>query len=200
MPKYYLHTLGADTTVLAGAAVFSLDGLCLPFDGSPNSNIFWDQFGIEFHAENHTHVHAIPPFEFTSCFGLVDWLCYHLSHPTNRFALDARIPALTSAWVFDHIHERLATIRDANTEVFGPNQYAAPAAHIQSFVSGVTATRIPDRAWWIQAINADAELSRVRDIVQNPSTLSNKSLKGINYNYHTALRKSLIVLGDDILI
>mgnify|MGYP006212452051 FL=1 len=25
----------------------------------------------------------------------------------------------------------LSTIRDANTEVFGPNQYAAPAAHIQ---------------------------------------------------------------------
>jgi len=114
--------------------------------------------------------------------------------------LDAGIPALTSAWVFDHIHERLVAIRDSNTEVFGPHQYAAPAAHIQSLVSGVIATRIPDRARWIKAIDADAELSKVRDIVRNPSTLTNKSLAGINYSYHAALRKSLIVLEGDILI
>ena len=91
-------------------------------------------------------------------------------------------------------------IRDANTDIFGPHQYAAPAAHIQSLVSGVIATRIPDRARWIKAIDADAELSKVRDIVKNPSTLKNKSLAEINYNYHAALWKSLIVLEDNILI
>jgi hypothetical protein len=69
---YYLHTRGADATVLVGAAVFPLDSLCPPFDGSPNSNIFRDWFGIEFHADDHTHVRAISPFEFTSCFGLLD--------------------------------------------------------------------------------------------------------------------------------
>jgi hypothetical protein len=114
--------------------------------------------------------------------------------------LDAGIPALTSAWVFDHIHERLVSIRDSNTEIFGPNHHAAPAAHIQLLVSGVVATQIPDRARWIQAIDADKELSKVKAIVTNPSTLNNKALEGINYNYHVALRKSLIVLEDGILI
>jgi len=199
-PIYYLHARGADATVLAGAAVFSLDSLCPPFDGSPNNNMFRDRFGIEFNADDHTHVRPISPFEFTSCFGLFDQLRFRLSHPANRFALDAGIPALTSAWVFDHIHERLTTIRDSNTEIFSPNQFAAPAAHIQSFISGVIATRLPDRARWIQAIAADAELSKIREFVCNPSTINNKALASINYNYHAALRRSLIVLEDDILI
>ena len=199
-PMYYLHARGADSSVLAGAAVLSLDSLCPPFDGSPNTNMFRNGFGIEFHAEGHTHVRRFSPFEFTSCFGFIDRLRYRLSHPTNQFALDAGVPALTSAWLMDHIHERLAEIRDSNTEIFSPNQYAAPAAHIQSFVSGVIATRLPDRARWIQAIATDPELSKIRDIVSNPSMLNNKSLAGINYNYHAALRNSLIVLEDDMLI
>jgi hypothetical protein len=44
------------------------------------------------------------------------------------------------------------------------------------------------------------ELSKVKAIVTNPSTLNNKALAGISYNYHAALRKSLIVLEDGILI
>jgi hypothetical protein len=55
-PMYYLHAGGADATVLAGAAVFPLDSLCPPFDESPNSNIFCDWFGVELHADGHTHV------------------------------------------------------------------------------------------------------------------------------------------------
>jgi hypothetical protein len=73
-PNYFLHTRGVDLTVLAGAAVYSLDSLCPPFDGSPNRNLFHDQFGIEFHADSHMHVRTISPFEFTSCFGLLDRL------------------------------------------------------------------------------------------------------------------------------
>jgi len=71
-PIYFLHTRDGDSTVLAGTVVYSLDSLCPQFDGSPNSNLFCDRFGIEFHADNHTHVRAISPFEFTSCFGLWD--------------------------------------------------------------------------------------------------------------------------------
>ncbi len=91
-------------------------------------------------------------------------------------------------------------ILDSNTEIFPPNQFAAPAAHVQAFVSGVIATRIPDQARWIQTITSDPKLSKIRDIVNNPSTLNNKSLAGIDYNYHAALRQSLIVMKDDILI
>ncbi len=48
--------------------------------------------------------------------------------------------------------------------------------------------RLPDRARWVQAIASDPELSKIRDILNNPSTLTNKALAEINYNYHAALR------------
>jgi hypothetical protein len=140
------------------------------------------------------------PFEFTPCFGLTNQLKYRLSQHVNWYALEAGIPALTSAWIFDHIHEWLVIICNFNTKIFPPNQYVTPAAHVQAFVSGVVATHIPDCKHWVQAITSDPELSKIRDIVADPSKLTNKALTKINYNYHAALRKSLIVLEDDVLI
>jgi hypothetical protein len=106
--------------------------------------MFRCRFGVEFNTEGHSHVRLFLPFEFTSCFGLMDLLRYHLSQHAYWHALDAGIPALTSAWIFDHIFERLMAIRDSNTKIFPPNQFAAPAAHIQAFTSGVIATRLPN--------------------------------------------------------
>jgi hypothetical protein len=130
----------------------------------------------------------------------MDSLRYRLAQPICWHTLDAGVPGITSAWIFDHVHERLLRIRNANTEVFPPNQYAAPAAHIQAFTGGVIVTRLPDRERWIRAINADPELKAIRNIVTNPGHLCNKALANINYNYHSALRKSLLVLEDGILI
>jgi hypothetical protein len=133
---YHLHTRSTGPGSLNGSAVLSLDSLCAPFDGAPNANLFGHHFGIEFHYDDHTYVRAILPFEFTSCFGLTDDLRYWLSKPDNWFALDAGIPVNTSAWVFDHVLDRLCAIRDSNSEIFEPNQFAASAAHIQAFVNG----------------------------------------------------------------
>jgi hypothetical protein len=47
---------------------------------------------------------------------------------------------------------------------------------------------------------SDPGLSKIREIVADPSKLTNKTLRDINYNYHAALRKSLIVLEGDVLI
>jgi hypothetical protein len=199
-PLYYLHLKGSNMATLAGAAVLSLDSLCPAFDGSPNPNLFHGQFRVEFHKDGHTYVHVISPFEFTSCFGLTDQLRYHLLQHLNCYALDTGISALTLAWIFDHIHERLVTICNSNTEIFPPNQSAAPAVHVQAFVSRVVATRIPDCKHWVQAITSDPKLFKIRDIVADPSKLTNKALTDINYNYHAALRKSLIVLEGDMLI
>jgi hypothetical protein len=109
-PLYYLCLQDSNTATLAGAAVVSLDSLCPAFDGSPNPNLFHCQFGIEFHNNDHTHVRAILPFEFTSRFELTDQLRYRLSQHANWYALEAGIPALTLAWIFNHIHEWLVTI------------------------------------------------------------------------------------------
>jgi hypothetical protein len=81
----------------------------------------------------------------------------------------------------------LVTICDSNTKIFPPNQCATPAVHVQAFVSGVVATRIPDCKRWVQAIMSDPELSNIKDIVADPSKLTNKASTKINYNYHAAL-------------
>ncbi len=96
--------------------------------------------------------------------------------------------------------ERLLSIRNSTLEIFELNQFAAPAATIQAFLGGAVGTTLPSRARWIQAYDSDKDLRLIRNIIANPSLLSNKSLREINYNYHSALRKSLIVLEDGILI
>ncbi len=199
-PLYYLHLLDSNTAMLAGTAVKSLDSLCPVVDGLPNTNLFCSRFGIEYHVDDHARVRAILPFEFTSCFGLTDHFRYRLSQHVNRYMLDASIPALTSAWIFNHVHEQWGEIRDSNTEIFPPRQYTVPAAHVQAFVSGFVATCIPDHARWVQAIASNPELSRIKEIVADPSKLNNKALADINYNCHAALSKSLIVLEDNVLI
>ena len=104
-PAYFLHLVNSDATILNDAAILSPHSLCLAFDGSSTMNLFKCRFGVEFHNKEHTYVRAIPPFEFTSCFSLMDNLGYRLSQHGNWFVLDAGIPLLTSSWVFDHILE-----------------------------------------------------------------------------------------------
>jgi hypothetical protein len=87
-----------------------------------------------------------------------------------------------------------------NFEIFQPNQFAAPAAHIQAFVNGAIGTRLPDQAQWICALSANKELLLIRQLVDNPSLISNESLCAINYNFHLALQRSLIVVENDLLI
>jgi hypothetical protein len=114
--------------------------------------------------------------------------------------LDAGIPSLTSAWVFDHVLECLILICNSTSEIFEPNQFAAPAATIQAFLSGAVGITLPSCAHWIQAYDSDKDLCLIRKIVLNPSLLSNETLRKINYNYHAGLQKSLILLEDGILI
>jgi len=136
--------------MLAGAAVISSDGLCPPFDASPNTNLFQHLFGIEFNYDNHSRVRGISPFEFARSFGFVDDLTYRLSQPANKFSLDAAVPAHTSAWLFEQVHAHLTFIRDSNCEIFSPNQFAAPAATIQAFFYGAIGTRLLSHARWVE--------------------------------------------------
>ncbi len=114
--------------------------------------------------------------------------------------LDAGIPALTSAWIFDHILDCLLLICNSTKEIFQPNQFATPAATIQTFIGGAVGTSLPSHQRWIKAYDTDNDLKCIRDIIANPSTLSNDSLCDINYNYHSALSKLLIVMEEGILI
>ncbi len=91
-------------------------------------------------------------------------------------------------------------IRNSTLEIFEPNQFAAPAAIIQAFLSGAVGTTLPSHTRLIQAYNSDKDLCLIRKIVLNPSLLSNETLREINYNCHAGLQKSLILLEDGISI
>jgi hypothetical protein len=130
--KYHLHRADKDTSILAGTSVLLHDSLCPPFEPCPNHNLFQQYFGVEFHYNGSTHVCAISTFEFTQCFGLVKQVQYRMSHEWHRYGLDAAMPGRTSEWLFEQVLSHLIQIRDDNSEVFSPNQFAAPAATIQS--------------------------------------------------------------------
>ena len=187
---------------MVGSAVFSDIDLCPPFNPITNTNVFGHYFGIEFTHDGHTYVRAISPFEFVSCFYLTNELTYKLSHPTNTFCLDAAIPARTSVRIFEVLLNRCIEIRSSNFKIFQPTQFAAPAACIQTFLNGAVGVRLPSPEQWAQAYLDDPETRAIIRFVQNPGTISNKSLDEakLNVNYHAALRQSQIVIEDGILI
>jgi hypothetical protein len=157
-PLYFLHSDGSDTLILAGSMVLSWDSLCPPFTSAPSCIIFQSHFGVKFFVNGKQYVHQFSPFEYTSCYQFQDSLGYQLSHWDNWYALNAGIPAMTSLWILDSLHDRLCQIRDSNFEILQPNQFAAPAAHIQAFVNGAISTRFPKHAQWVCALNANKEL------------------------------------------
>jgi hypothetical protein len=52
---------------------------------------------------------------------LTNQLRYRLAQHGNWYALDGGIPALTLAWIFDHILEGLELIHNSNTKIFPTN-------------------------------------------------------------------------------
>jgi hypothetical protein len=106
----YLHRRNGNSSSLNGLVVLSLESLCPQFNGSPNTNLFWGHFGIEFNCGDHHYVRAVSPFEFASCYGFTDNLRYCLLQPDHWFALNTGIPYLTSAWIFDHVSDKLCEI------------------------------------------------------------------------------------------
>jgi hypothetical protein len=107
---------------------------------------------------------------------------------------------MTSLWILDSLHDHLCQTCDLKFEIFQPNQFAAPAAHIQAFVDGAISTWLPDHAQWVCTLNANEELLLVQQLVNNPSLINNKSLHAINHNFHLALQHSHIVVENNLLI
>ena len=110
------------------------------------------------------------------------------------------MPGRTLSWLFEQVHLHLVYLRDANSKIFSPNQFAAPAATIQTLVNGTICTRLPSKDRWVQAYTNDTELCAVRDLALNPSKITNKALANVNHNYRGPLRQSLIVVKNEMLI
>jgi hypothetical protein len=141
--KYHLHRDNANGSILAGSSMLLGDSLCPPFEACPNQNLFQQYYGLEFHHGGHTYVCAISTHEFTCCFNLVDKLQYRLSHKRYKYGLDTSMPAKTLAWIFEQVHSHLVHLRDSNSKVFSPNQFAAQVATIQTLVNGAVCTCLP---------------------------------------------------------
>jgi hypothetical protein len=105
-----------------------------------------------------------------------------------------------SAWLFEQIHSNLVCLRNANSEVFSPNQFVAHAATIQTLVSGAICTRLPSKERWVQAYANDSELCAVCELALNPSLITTQTLSKVNHNFRGPLRQSLISVEDDMLI
>jgi hypothetical protein len=71
--------------------------------------------------------------------------------------------------------------------VFSPNQFAAPAATIQTLVNGAICARLPSHDRWVKAYANDSKLLVIRELILNPSKICNESLSKVNYNYRGAL-------------
>jgi hypothetical protein len=116
-------------------------------------------------------------------------ITYKLSHPSNTFCLDAAVPGLTSARIFDDIHECL-----------DPCQYAVPAAFAQTFLNGAIGVRLPSHQDWVDAYASDPVMLTMIKFIQNPGLITNKSLEEskLNANYRSALRQSLMFIENGI--
>jgi hypothetical protein len=180
-PSFNMHTVNNNgvppLAVVVGSFVVGVDGLCPQFNPNENVNLFGHYFGIEFVADGHTYVRAISPFEFVSCFRLTDELTYQLSQHSNAFCMDAAIPAISSARIFEQILDRCLRIRSHNFEICEPNQYAAPAAYAKTYLNGAIGVRMPLRDVWMKSYAEDPELSAVLNFVKNPGTISQRSLE-----------------------
>jgi hypothetical protein len=110
------------------------------------------------------------------------------------------MPARTLAWLLEQVHSHLSYLRDANSEIFSLNQFAAPAATIQAFVNGAIGVRLPSGERWIQAYSDDTEMSAIRDLIPNPAKINSNALSAINFNYRGLLWQSQIVIEDGMLI
>jgi hypothetical protein len=110
------------------------------------------------------------------------------------------MPACTSAWLLEQVHLHLSHLRDANSEIFLPNQFAAPAATIQAFVNSAIEVRLPSGECWIQAYSDNTEMGAIHDLMLNPSKINSSTLNAVNFNYPAPLWQSQIVIEDKLLI
>jgi len=110
------------------------------------------------------------------------------------------MPAKTLALIIEKVHSHLVHLHDANSKVFSPDQFAAPAATIQILVNGAVCTGLPSREQWLLAYNNDVELCAVLEFVLNLSMITNQALAEVDHNYSEPLHQSLISVENDMLI
>jgi hypothetical protein len=199
--KYSIHRPDSDNTVLVGLEVISVDGLCPAFNACPNLNISKPILDSSLIMRvTHTSKPFHPTNLFTASTSSTSSLTDSFNHHTNFASTPLCLLAHPSGYSSKSTHIWCTLEIDANSELFLPNQFAAPAATIQAFVNGAIRIWLPSRDQWIKAYSNDKEMSTICDLITNPFKINNTTLNTVNYNYRVALCQSLIVIEDDMLI
>jgi hypothetical protein len=84
-----------------------------------------------------------------------------MSHERYKFCINATMPGHMSAWLFEHVHSHLVYLCNSYSKIFLSNQFAAPAAPIQTLVNGTICTCLPSKEQWIRAYANNTELCAV---------------------------------------
>jgi hypothetical protein len=115
--------------------------------------------------------------------------------------MDVAIPAISSAQIFKQILKHCIHVHSRNFKICKPNQFAAPGACIQTLLNGAVGVRMPSHEVWVKEYMEDPELLAILQFVQNPGTISQRSLKlaKLDPNYCQALRQTCIHLDNGIL-
>ncbi len=158
---YNLHRKHNNPAVLVGPLSLTLMD-CAQLSIRTQIQIYLETiFGVEFIHNGHTYIRAISPFEFVSCFRLTDELTYQLSQHCNSFCMDATIPVISLAQIFKQIRERCIHVRSCNFKICKPNQFAAPAACVQTFLNSAVGVRMPSHKVWVKEYTEDPKLPAV---------------------------------------
>jgi hypothetical protein len=124
------------------------------------------------------------PFESACSFGFINNLTNCLSQPANKFCLDSAILSHTSSWIFEQVHSQLTFIQNSNCKILSPDQFAAPAATIQTFVNSAIGMHLPSHDCWVWA-NADNSMcQQLLDLVNNSGKIYKDTLRVLQLNCH----------------
>jgi hypothetical protein len=91
------------------------------------------------------------------------------------------------------IYDVLLDARSRNTTIICPESIHAPAATIQTFTSGATTVKMPDRNTWLKAYQNDAQCKLMLDMKSKPSLIKKINLDKLHYVYRQPMRSSNIL-------
>ncbi len=160
----------------------------------------WPSTSLELNSTLRTTPTYVRYLNLSSPVALGSLSIYHLSKPANKFCLDAAVPVQTLTWLFDQIFDHLILVCIANCKIIELWQYAAPAATIQSFVSGAIGFHLPSYQQWTEAYSKDKECKMLFALVRNLGKICKDSLKDVHYCYRQPQHNSHIVIEDNVLI
>eukprot|EP00956_Cyclotella_meneghiniana_P032499 scaffold89719_cov47-Cyclotella_meneghiniana.AAC.1 len=175
-----------------GTGVYDTGHLFPPVS-QDNDNTFGTVFGIEFTCMKTDLVRPISPYEVVRGFGFSDATTQSLAKRSNFHLMRNCIPTRTSMSILTCVTSRLRDIRDSSLCVDTSTPFNCESGTAQIFFQGATAMTLPDESAWLRAYDSDPETALIKQIVDNPSLMTNDNLMKLHFVYRDYLRYSQIV-------